>query len=184
MKEKFTRTFKNFYIIIPIVIIAFTITLISCIPVGDESVNAELFESKEDLKTLATSLKPGMTEEEALKIIDIPVSKFTFMSTEEIQRAIYGNSLVQGSPLELEEFKNKLLTYKGYYLPYKYIENESSIGLGKMKYNKKGHDLRLILLFERGVLLKATVDGSPNIDHYEDKYMWNSLIQKGAGFAF
>ena len=175
---------KSARTVIALTIIAILFSLSACIPVEDESVNEDLFKSKDDLKTIATSLTPGMTEQEVMDIINIPIEKFTFMSTEELQRSIYGNSMVQGSPYELEKFKQKLLTYKGYYLPYRSIKFKGSVGLGKMKVNKTEHDLRFILLFEDGILLKASVDGSLDINQHEDRYMWNSLIQKGAGMAF
>jgi len=184
MIKQILKIINKTNIAIAIIVTITTLSLSACLPVEDESVNAELFESKEDLKSLAEKLQPGMLAEDVFKQIKIPIEKFNFMSTEELQRSIYGNSLVQGSPYELEMFKEKLLTYKGYYLPYKNIESEGSLGLGKMKVNKKGHDLRFVLIFENGILLKATVDGAPNINHHEDRYMWNTLLEKGAGFAF
>ncbi len=169
---------------VALVSIAIVLSVASCLPVNEEKINTELFENKDDLKTLAEKLKPGMREEDVLAQINIPIEMFSYMNTDELQRTVYGNSVVQGSPFQLERFKRKLLTYKGYYLPYKDIESTGSLGLGKMKINKTGHDLRFTLVFEDGVLLKASVEGSPNIDVNEDRYMWNSLLEKGTGVGF
>jgi len=161
-----------------------SILLISCIPVGDEDINTDLFKNKEELRLASEKLRPGMTKDEVLKELKIPVEKFTVMSTEELQRNVYGNSMVQGTPEQLERFKEILLRYRGYYLPYRDLKSEGSIGFGKMKVNKKGHDLKLVLIFENGTLLKSSVDGSQDVNMNEDKYIWNTIMEKGSSAAF
>jgi len=161
-----------------------SILLISCIPVGDEDINTDLFKNKEELIISSEKLRQGMTKAEVLSELKIPVEKFTLMNTEELQRNVYGNSLVQGTPEQLERFKELLLRYKGYYLPYRDLESKGSFGFGKMKINKKGHDLKLILIFENGLLLKSSVDGSQDVNMNEDKYIWNTIMEKGSSAAF
>ncbi len=156
----------------------------ACMPVQDEHVNVELFKNKEDLRRKAQALNFGMQKESVFLFLDIPRERFETMSTEQVQAAIYGNSQVQGTPEQLEKFKKRMMSYEGYALPYRSIENKGSLGLAKMKYKKTGHDLRLILVFEKDKLIKANVVGTSDINQTQDKYMWNSLLKSGVGAAF
>lgn len=156
----------------------------ACVPVGEEKVNTDLFKTKEDLKAAASALEIGMKKDDVFEKLGIPIEKFSFMSTPEIQITVYGNSQVQGSPEELEKFKKQLLTYEGYYLPYKDVGSKGSLGFAKMNIDSKGHSLRLILVFEKNHLLKATVEGDYDVNLHEDKYIWGTILKKSTGFGF
>src|SRR5262249_4464 len=125
----------------------------ACVPTSEESINTELFKSKDDLKVKTGQLKPGMNKEQAFKVLSIAPEKFQRMSLAEVQASVYGNSQVQGSPAQLEEFKQRMLRYEGYSLPYRAIKGDSSLGFGTMKVHKTGQDLRLVLIFEHDKLL-------------------------------
>lgn len=158
--------------------------LATCIPVGNEDINTDLFENKEAMQSAVERLRPGMTKDEVMSELKIPIERFTTMGTEELQKNVYGNSLVQGTPEQLERFKEILLRYKGYCLPYRNLESKGSIGFGKMRVNKKGYDVKLVILFENNILLKSSIDGSQDVNMNENKYIWNTLMEKGSGAAF
>ena len=77
-----------------------------------------------------------------------------------------------------------MMSYEGYALPYREINSSSSIGLGKMKVEKTGFDLRLVLVFEKDRLVKSTIEGTQEVHQQEDKYMWDSLLSRGIGAVF
>jgi hypothetical protein len=162
----------------------FILTLSGCVPSGEQDVNTELFKSKEDLSERAAALKPGMSKKSVFEKLAISPDKFEIMSAQNVQMCIYGNAQVQGSPEQLEQFKKRILSYAGYSLPYREIKSSSSLGFGKMKVEKTGYDLRLVLIFEGNKLLKSTVEGTLAVKQQEDQYLWESLIRRGIGFAF
>jgi len=156
----------------------------ACMPLNNEHINTELFKNKEELKTKIGQLERGMKKNKVFEHLNIPIEKFEQLNTEQIQMAIYGNSQVQGSPEQLEKFKKKLLAYQGYALNYRKIKSKGSLGLGKMKINKKGHNLRILIIFEKNKLLKAAVEGQNEVDQNEDQYLWNSILKTGVKTAF
>lgn len=170
---------------LPFLIAAFFIfSLSGCMPSGEQNVNTELFKSKEDLSERAATLKPGMSKKKVFEKLAIDPDKFELMSSQNVQACIYGNTQVQGSPEQLEQFKKRILSYEGYALPYREIKSSSSLGFGKMKVEKTGYDLRLVLIFEGNRLLKSSVEGTLAVKQQEDQYLWESLIRRGIGFAF
>lgn len=158
--------------------------LSACVPIGEQTVNTDLFTSKEDMRAQADALKPGMSRKAVFEKLDIEVEKFSLMSPQEIQMNIYGNSQVQGSPEQLEQFKQRMLSYQGYALPYREVKSKGSLGFGTMKVNKKGYDLRLLLIFEKDKLLRASVDGNQDVNINDDSYLWNAVLRKTTGIGF
>jgi len=169
---------------IAVLIIPLSFISTSCMPVSGQQVNAELFESKEDLKTKAALLNRGMSKLDTFQFLGIPPERFEQLSTTQIQHAIYGVSQVQGTPDQLEKFKKRLLAYDGYALPYSSVESNSSIGFAKMKTKTTGYQLNLILIFENNALLKASVEGVQDLNKANDQYLWNSLLKTGVKAAF
>lgn len=163
---------------------AITFVLSACVPIGDQEINTELFKSKEDMKLRAADLSPGMSKKAVFEKLSIPAEKFTHMSTQEVQSSIYGNSQVQGTPEQLEQFRQRISAYEGYALPYREIKSSGSLGFGTMKVNKNGYDLRLVLIFEKGKLFRASVDGNQDVNLNENEYLWNTLLKKGTGFGW
>lgn len=179
-----SRTFLNLKSLTVFCAAIFAMTLAACMPSGKQNVNTELFQDKNDLHFRAALLKPGMTRQQTFEALQISPEKFERMSAQDVQMSIYGNSQVQGSPEQLEAFKKKMLTYEGYALPYREIKSNSSLGLGKMKVNKTGYDLKLVLIFERNRLLRSTVEGTQNVNQEEDEYLWGKLLKSGISAAF
>lgn len=161
-----------------------TLSLSACIPAGEQSVNTELFKDNADMRERTSAVKPGMAKNSVFEALGIKPERFEQMSTKEIQTSLYGNFQVQGTPEQLEKFKDRLLAYEGYALPYRAIKSDSSLGFGSMKVKKKGYDLKLVLIFEKGKLLKGAVEGTQDVRQEEDEALWGSLIRKGIGFAF
>lgn len=162
----------------------FACCLSACIPVGDQTVNTELFKSQDDMRERAAQLKPGMSMKKVFEKISIDQEKFTRMSTQEVQMSIYGNSQVQGTPAQLENFRERLMCYEGYSLPYRDIKAKGSLGFGSFKVNKNGYDLKLVLVFEKGKLMKASVDGDQAVNVNEDQSMFNVAMKRLSGIGF
>lgn len=160
------------------------LSLSACLPAGEQQVNTDLFKDKQDMAAKSGSLRVGMNRDEAFQTVGVPAGKFERMSMHEVQMSYYGNAAVQGSPEQLEQFRQKLMKMDGYYLPYREIKSSSSIGFGKMKMEKTGHDLRLVMVFDRDRLVHTAVEGTQNVHQNEDRYMWDSLINRGIGAAF
>jgi hypothetical protein len=158
--------------------------LSACVPIGDEEINSNLFKSKEDMKMRTAELKPGMSKKAVFEKIQIAPEKFSQMSTQEVQMSIYGNSMVQGSPEQLERFRQRLQTYEGYSLPYRDIKSQGSLGFGTMKVNKQGYDLKLVLIFEKDRLLRASVDGNQDVNQDDSHYLWSAVLKKTTGIGF
>ncbi len=167
-----------------IVACALALSLSACLPSGEQEVNTDLFKDKTEMATKSSSLRPGMTREEAFATIGVPQEKFEKMSMQEVQTCYYGNSTVEGSPEQLEQFRARMMRMDGYYLPYSEIKSSSSLGFGKMKVEKSGYNLRLVMVFERDRLIHSVVEGTQNVRMNEDRYMWDSLINRGIGAAF
>ncbi len=160
------------------------LALTSCIPVGDQHINSNLFKSKEDMEQRAAELHPGMTEAAVFKEISISKDKFSRMSLPEVQTSLYGNSIVQGSPAQLDKFRHQLMKYTGYYLPYSNLNDSGSLGFGSLRVNKTGYVLKLVLIFDHGKLLQAEIDGNQDVNQYEDKSLFNVLLQRTTGVSF
>lgn len=168
-----------------LIILSGAVCIVSaCVPVGEQEINTTLFKSKEDMKIRTAELQPGMSKKAAFEKISIAPEKFTQMSMQEVQMSIYGNSQVQGTPEQLEMFKQRLMAYEGYSLPYREIKSSGSLGFGTMKVNKNGYDLRLVMIFEKGKLMRASVDGSQEVNVDDNASIWNVLLKKGTGIGF
>ncbi len=158
--------------------------LSACIPVGDQEVNTDLFKSKEDMQERAAQLQPGMAKKTVFEKIQINQDKFAHMNTQEVQMSIYGNSQVQGSPEQLEQFRQRLMNYEGYALPYRDIKASGSLGFGSLRVNKNGYDLKLVLIFDKGKLLRASIDGNQQVNQDEDQSFFNVLMRRTTGVSF
>jgi hypothetical protein len=168
-----------------ILLIALTSFLISgCLPTGEEHVNTELFKNKEDMKERAASLKPGITKQKVFEALGISPEKFSRMSLAEVQTSIYGNAQVQGSPEQLETFRQKLTNYEGYSLPYRTIKSDGSLGFGTMKVHRSGQDMRIVVIFDHDKLLRVSIEGTENVSEENNRYLWDGLISKSIGLAF
>ena len=167
-----------------VLVLGIVLALAGCIPQGDQSVNTELFKNKEDVSQRTDTLRKGMTKKAVFEKLNVNSSRFERMSVQDVQMAIYGNSQVRGTPEQLEAFKRRLAGYEGYSLPYRNIKADSTLGFGSMKVTKKGCDLRLVLIFDRGKLIRSTVEGTQTIRQVDDENLWPSIIKHGIGFAF
>jgi hypothetical protein len=164
-------------------VLALIFMLSGCMKLADQHVNTELFDSKQDMQTRVSELKAGMKKKDVFTALNIPEEKFNRLSLQDIQTALYGNSQMQGTPEQLEKFRRQLLRYDGYSLPYRFIESEGSLGFAKVKINKKGHDLILILIFHDNKLTQATIQGKQEVDEMEDQYLWNTILRTGVSAA-
>lgn len=165
--------------------LAFSVLSLSgCIPVGDEEINTSLFKDKDDLQQRAETIKTGMNEKAVFEKLGIEKDVFSHMSTQEVQMSLYGNSQVSGSPEQLEKFRERLMCFEGYSLPYRDIQNSGSLGFGSLRVNKTGPDLKLVLIFDKGKLLRASVDGNQQVNVNEDQSFLNVVLRKTTGVGF
>jgi hypothetical protein len=169
---------------VTIFIALFSLALAACVPTGQNTVNTDLFKDKEDFKTRAATLRPGLTKDAAFKALGIDPDKFQRLSLAEIQGCLYGNSQVQGSPEQLEAFRQRLMRYEGFSLPYRSMKSDGSLGFGTMKVRTTGQDMRIVIVFDGDKLVRATVEGTENVSQEENQYLWKSLISRGLGLAF
>lgn len=167
-------------------LLALTLVLLlgACLPSGEQDVNTELFKDKNEMTAKSGQLKPGMTKAAAFEALGVPAARFERLSTADLQACVYGNSQVQGTPEQLEQFRKRLANFEAYSLPYREIKSSSSLGFGKMKVERTGYDLRLILVFDKNTLVRSSVEGTQQVRQMEDKYMWDNLISRGIGAAF
>lgn len=159
-------------------------TLSACLPSGEQNVNTELFKDKQDIATREQFLKPGMDKKQVFESLGLHPEQFERMDTQEMQYSVYGQSIVQGTPEQLEQFRRRMMTYEGYALPYRNIKASSSLGFGTMKVKKTGHDLRLVLIFEGNKLCRSTIEGTQEVKQEDDQSLWNTLLLRGIGAAF
>jgi len=170
--------------------LSFRLLLIACLALGgcmksgEQDVNTELFQSREDMISRANALRPGMSKKAVFEKLGIDPARCEIMSTAGVQTSLYGNSQVQGTPEQLEAFSKKIAKMEGYALPYREIKSNSSLGFGKMKIEKTGYDLRLVIIFNRDKLVKSAIEGTHQVKHSEDQYLWDTLIRRGIGLAF
>lgn len=176
------RSIKRFFIVL---LAAFgSLTLTGCLQTGDENVNTDLFKGNGDFQQRAQILKPGLSKSQAFEVLGVSESKFERLGTAGIQIALYGNSQVQGTPEQLEQFRERLSSYEGYSLPYRDIKSNSSLGFGTMKVHKSGEDLRAILIFSNDKLLRVSFEGTQEVSEDRSQSLWGTIISKGIGFAF
>lgn len=168
-----------------IIFISCMIALLSaCVPSGEEHVNTELFKSSDDLRERASAIRPGMPKKIVFEKLGIDENRFERMSDATVQQCVYGNAQVQGTPDQLEAFKKRVMSYEGFSLPYRQISSSNSLGFGKMKVERTGYDLRLVLIFERDRLLKMAIEGTEQVRQEQDKYLWDMLLGRGLSLAF
>lgn len=177
--------FKAFVQMTRLLMISFLVLAVSaCVPSGEQDVNTELFKSKDDMRERAATLRPGMNKKDVFEKLGISPDRFTRLNTADLQTCVYGNSQVQGSPEQLEQFRKRMSSYEAYTLPYREIKASSSLGFGKMRVEKTGYDLKLTLVFDSGRLFRASVEGTEEVKQQEDQYLWDSLLRRGLGAAF
>lgn len=160
------------------------LSLSACLPSGEQEVNTELFKDRTEMTARHGQLRAGMTPQQAFDTLGVPHDRFERLSMQDLQQCVYGNSQVQGNPEQLEQFRKRLLTFSAYTLPYREIKSSSSLGFGKMKVERTGYDLKLVLVFDNNQLMRSSVEGTHNVRQMEDKYMWDTLINKGISSAF
>lgn len=170
-------TFNSF------VALGLVLLLGGCLPSGEQDVNTDLFKDQQELATRSQTLQIGMSKEQAFNTLGVPVDKFDRLSMQDMQMCVYGNSQVQGTPAELEAFRRRMAAFEAYALPYREIKSSSSLGFGKMKVEKTGYDLRLVLVFDSGRMVRSSVEGTQNVRSQEDKYVWDMLINRGISAA-
>lgn len=158
--------------------------LSACMPLGNQEINLDIFKDKEDMKERVATLRTGMSKQEAFDTLGIAAEKFARMSTADVQMNIYGNSVVQGSPEQLEQFRQRLMGYEGYSIAYRNIHRKGSLGFGTMTVNRAGHDLRMVLIFDRNRLMRAAVDGNEEVNEDNDEYLWSTVLRKTTGIGF
>ena len=158
----------------------------SGVPLKSSATNRVLFTSQDDFKLRCEQLQPEMSRDEVFAALDVPQGVFTSLKPVEIQQMIYGQSQVQGTPDQLEDFRVRMAAYEGLQLPYREIRHSGRLGLAKVIIDEKGWDQTLVLIFDNGKLFKAIVAGRSNVDENSSTYVWEFMgdaLRKGGKLA-
>lgn len=158
----------------------------SGVPLKSSATNRVLFESQGEFKTRCAQLQPTMSRDEVFTALGVSQDAFTALKPVEIQQMIYGQSEVQGTPAQLEEFRVRMAAYEGLQLPYREIRRSGKLGIGKVIIDEKGWDQTLVLIFDNGTLFKAMVAGRANVDENSSTYVWEFVgdaVRKGGKLA-
>jgi hypothetical protein len=169
-------------------LLVMTLVLAGCaIPLSRQTTNASLFVSPDDLSDRLQGLQSEMTQTEAFETLDLDRRLFRVLPANQIQRIVYGDFQVQGSPAELETFRDRLASYHGYELVYRSIKRSGGVGLLAVNIDNEGFDQQLILIFDEGLLFKAAIVGSAVVDDRKSIYIIEVLgtaVAAGASFFF
>lgn len=159
----------------------------SGVPLNSSATNSVLFENQGAFKERCAKLQPAMSREEVFTTLGVEQDVFVALKPVEIQQMIYGQSEVQGTPAQLEEFRVRMAAYEGLQLPYRELRRSGRLGLAKLIIDEKGWDQTLVLIFDNGTLYKAMVAGRASVNEHSSTYVWEFVgdaVRKGGKLAF
>ncbi len=169
-------------------LLVMTLVMAGCaIPLSRQSTNASLFLGPEDLAARLGALEIEMTQEQTFGALGLESRLFRVLPSNQIQNIVYGDFEVQGSPSELEEFRDRLAAYRGYELVYRSLKRSGGVGLGAWNVDSEGFDQQLVLIFDQGRLFKAVIVGSAVVDDRDSTFIievLGSAVSAGASFFF
>ncbi len=135
------------------------------VPGGTTAVNQPYFTSGNDLKTRVDKLSPGMSEDEALKVLGIKKVQMTLLDRIGIRKALFGgeNSPLPGTPEEQMEIYTIIQESTGYKLDYKDTYRKHGLSSPiRMQTDEKGVSYSVTMVFHDGALLeKPVLSGGP-----------------------
>jgi len=174
-------------IVLSVLLVSILLAAGCAIPLSRKTTNASLFLGPEDLATRLSGLEPEMTEQESFAALALDPQLFRVLPSAQIQNIVYGDFQVQGSPSELEAFRDRLAAYRGYELVYRSLKRSGAVGLGAWNVDSEGFDQQLVLIFDEGLLFKAVIVGSAVVDDRDSTYIievLGSAVAAGASFFF
>ena len=145
------------------------------IPLSAHEINAQAFSSPQDLEARSAELRAEMTSDEVFETLGVEPELFRMLSPTEVRETVYGDFEVRGGPADLDRFRERLAGYSGYELTYRCLKRTTRIGAVKLIVHEKGYDQKLVLIFDRGILFRSTVIGSPDFEDSESTYLWKAL---------
>lgn len=135
------------------------------VPGGTTAVNQPYFNSGHDLKTRVDKLTPGMSEEEALKVLGIKKAQMTLLDRIGIRKALFGgeNAPLPGTPEEQMEIYTIIQESIGYKLDYKDTYRKHGLSSPiRLQTDEKGVSYSVTMVFHDGALLeKPVLSGGP-----------------------
>ena len=161
-----------------IILLFFLIFFTGCsIPLGTRDLNRSLYKDSDELAERTRALKPGLTEAETFIILNIKpeTPNLGAITIQDIQTLLYGKAEIRGTPQEVENFRNRLTSYKGYTLPYTYLMRRGSLGFFNWTVSQEGFDQKVILIFDNGKLTQSTLEGRRNVNEKNTSYLWEIL---------
>lgn len=165
-----------------------TLVMLGCaIPLSKRTTNASLFRGPDDLAERLEGLRTEMTEAQTFGTLGLDHRLFRVLPANQIQSIVYGDFQVQGSPGELETFRDRLASYRGYELVYRSLKRSGGVGFGSVNIDNKGFDQQLVLIFDEGLLFKAVIVGSAVVDDRDSIYIIEVLgtaVAAGASLFF
>ena len=171
-------------------------TLYGC-ALSSKEVNIDQFKNPADFVEKVSTLRKGMSDKEffehlAPKMSSITLPNNKILDRDTIWKHVYGSQVqLLASPEELKRTKAKLIApYTGYEVSYASVEESFSPGLLlNIKLYLKGHDLKVIVIFEENEATKvkelviAQLEGTAVIDKVERIYIWDLLGNSIRGAA-
>ncbi len=135
------------------------------VPGGTTAVNQPYFNSGNDLKIRVDKLTPGMSEDEALKVLGIKKAQMTLLDRIGIRKALFGgeNSPLPGTPEEQMEIYTIIQESIGYKLDYKDTYRKHGLSSPiRLQTDEKGVSYSVTMVFHDGTLLeKPVLSGGP-----------------------
>lgn len=134
-----------------------TISISACaslpISLGEQQVNATLFENPQDLQERVATFEPGMSETEVFSILGISRStpNLEWLDDITINTIQNYNAQMTGVPAEIEAYRQsrRLKKQTGIQLPYRFVEDFGYLDTPLNIVTKStGFDLRLVVIFE------------------------------------
>jgi len=162
------------------ILLFFLVFLTGCgIPLGTRDLNRYLYKDSDELARRTKNLRSGLTEKETFAILNIKLEtpNLGAITIQDIQTLLYGRSEIRGTPQEVENFRKRLTSYKGYTLPYVYLIRRGSLGFFNWTISQEGFDQKVILIFDNGKLTQSVLEGRRNVHERNTSYLWEILWQ-------
>jgi hypothetical protein len=171
------RLHRPLIAIVIIAVVFLFISLFGC-TASISKVNEGLFENPTVFIEKVGQLKPGMSEEEFYKALDIEstAENLEFLGPEEIWPYVYGNTQPLVSLSELKMAKEDIMApFKAIRFPYSFVKKKIGPTVGTMgpgvTVDLKGYDLRVVAIFDKGKLFRSPPEGTPRINRRDEIYI-------------
>jgi len=151
------------------------------LPGGKDTVNHEFYESDEDMRTLVSELKVGMSRDDVFNHLNRQEDDFVLLNRREIIETLYGGhyvnvSFAKDSPMNNPEGLKSLAGYK---LFFKKVNRKHGISSPiAMRTNEIGYNYQVALIFKDGHLFEEPIVSGGVVDASSTKTIFDYLSPK------